>query len=274
MTSQQPANQRVTIAEGHYLTRQGDEGDRAWLIEDGTLEVLLTTADGTRKLGVIGKGAVVGEMALIDGAPRSASVVATSTVRAVELSRVAFRQMLDRCEPLAYYLLTSLIAAIRRSYGLKEMGDANTDFGIRSVKSPQKILDRRSFEKNHVFFRQGERGNAAYLIQSGGVAIVRKGDNGETTVLARLGPGRIFGELALLSGRPRAASAIAEQTTICEVITRESFSKAVMSLPPILRAIIRIYVEQLGGPMTLRPALGVTKTADDKQDADAGGQSA
>lgn len=271
MTSQQPANQRVTIPEGCYLTRQGDEGDRAWLIEDGALEVLLTTTDGTRKLGVIGKGAVVGEMSLIDGAPRSASVVATTDVRAIELSRVAFRQMLERCEPLAYYLLTSLIAAIRRSYGLKEYGEAHTDFGIRSVKSPQKILDRRSFEKGQVFFKQGDRGVAAYLIQSGSVVIVKKGADGENIVLAHLGPGRIFGELALLSGRPRAAAAVAEQTTICEVITRDNFSKAVMSLPPILRAIIRIYVEQLSGSMTLRPAMGVTKADEDKQEAGAGG---
>jgi hypothetical protein len=48
----------------------------------------------------------------------------------------------------------------------------------------------------------------------------------------------------------------------------------VMSLPPILRAIIRIYVEQLSGSTSPRPAMGVTKTADDKQDADAGGQPA
>lgn len=253
MTNEQPASQRVTLPVGHYLTRQGENGDRAWLIEDGKLEVLLTTVDGTRKLGIIGKGAVVGEMSLIDGAPRSASVVALTAVRAVELSRAAFRQMVERCEPLAYYLLTSLIAAIRRSYGLKEYGEAHTDFGIRSVKSPQKILDRRSFEKGHVFFKQGDRGAAAYLIQSGGVAIVKKGDDGESTVLARLGPGRIFGELALLSGRPRAAAAVAEQTVICEVITRDNFAKAVMSLPPILRAIIRIYVEQLSGGLTPRP---------------------
>lgn len=236
---------RVTFPAGHFLIRQGEAGDRAWLIEDGRLEVTLDTTDGQRKLGVISKGAMVGEMALIDGAPRSANVVTLSDVRAVELSRAAFRQMVDRCEPLAYYLLTTLIATIRRSYGLKEYRESDGNFNIRSVKNPLKILDRRSFEKGYVFFRQGDAGSSAYLIQSGSVVINRAEKDGEPEALAHLGPGRIFGELALLGGTPRAATAVAEQNTICEIISRENFAQVVMNLPPVLRAIIRIYVQQL-----------------------------
>lgn len=243
---------RVVFPAGSFLTRQGEPGDRAWLIESGALEATLDTLDGRRKLGSIGRGAVVGEMALIDGAPRSANVQATSEVHAVELSRAAFKQMIDRCEPLAYYLLTTLIAAIRRSYGLKEYGENESNFNIRSVKNPQKILDRRSFEQGYVFFRQGDAGVAAYLIQSGAVTITRgESAGGESTggpvVVARLGPGRIFGELALLGDRPRAATATAEQNTICEIISQENFAQVVMALPPVLRAIIRIYVQQLSG---------------------------
>lgn len=238
-------NAGVVFPAGHYLTRQGEVGQHAWLIEDGRLEVILDGVDGPRKLGVIGKGAVVGEMALIDGAPRSAGVRALTQVRCIELSRSAFKQMIECCEPLAYYLLCTLIAAIRRSYGSKELHDADSDFSIRSVKNPHKILDRRSFEAGYVFFRQGDPGASAYLIQSGSVVIRRTGDDGETGVLAHLGPGRMFGELALLGDRPRGADAVAEQPTTCEIISRDNFDRAVASMPPILKAIMRIYVQQL-----------------------------
>lgn len=245
--SDRAKNAGVVFPAGHYLMRQGEIGRHAWLIEDGRLEVILDGLDGRRRLGVIGKGAVVGEMALIDGAPRSAGVRALTEVRCIELSRDTFKQMIDRCEPLAYYLLSTLIAAIRRSYGSKELREADSDFSIRSVKSPDKILHRRSFEAGYVFFRQGEPGTAAYLIQSGSVVIHRTDDDGKSSVLARLGPGRMFGELALLGDRPRGADAVAEQTTTCEIISRESFDRAVASMPPILKAIMRIYVQQLSG---------------------------
>ena len=56
---------------------------------------------------------------------------------------------------------------------------------------------------------------------------------------------RIFGELALIKDAPRLAGAVALERTVCEVIRKELFDGVIQSMPPILRALTKIYVTQL-----------------------------
>ena len=235
---------RLEFPEGYDLIRQGDLGDQAWLVERGTLEVIQMTPQGVRSLAMIGPGAIVGEMALIDQGLRTASVVARSDITCVELSREVFEQLMRQCQPLAAYLLQSVVAASRRAYGLPQEERESGGSEIRSVRSNDKILDRRVYAEGHRFFNQGDPATSAYLIQSGRVAIRRTVDN-RVEELAQLGPGRIFGELALINATPRAASAVAVERTVCEVIRKELFDGVIASMPPILRALTKIYVTQL-----------------------------
>ncbi|MFP5514228.1 MAG: cyclic nucleotide-binding domain-containing protein [Alphaproteobacteria bacterium] len=236
---------RYTIGPGLVMMRQGERADRAWLIESGELEVLLTTPDGgTRRLGVVGKGAVVGEMALIDDGERSATVRSLTEVVCVEVTRDAFRGLLKRSPPLASYLLQSLIAAIRRDYGLPPTERFGNAVDFRSTNSFQKVVDRRMIREGHVFFSPNEPVNAAYLIQSGRVALrPGRGTLGED--IATFGPGSLFGEIYLLTGRLPDVSAVAVAGGICEVIDKRSFEDAVMAMPPILKSLTRIYISQL-----------------------------
>ncbi|AWK88935.1 cyclic nucleotide-binding domain-containing protein [Azospirillum thermophilum] len=237
----------VRIPAGLVLVHQGRHGDRAWLVEEGELEVLLERPDGLKRIGTLGPNSIVGEMALIDDGVRSASVRAVTDVHARELTREAFRAQLEKCPPLARYLLESLIAAIRRSYGLPQPERQEGGPEFNTATSFQTVVERRSFRPGHVFFRQDDAATAAYLIQSGRVAI-RRDDGTGSRDLGLLGPGRIFGELALLTDRPRAATATAEEQTVCEIIRKESFASAMAAMPKILQALARHYVEQLAAP--------------------------
>lgn len=236
---------RFTIGAGIVMMRQGERADRAWLIESGELEVLLATPDGgTRRLGVVGKGAVVGEMALIDDGERSATVRSLTEVVCVEVTRDAFRGLLKRSPPLASYLLQSLIAAIRRDYGLPPTARFGNPVDFRSTNSFQKVVDRRMIREGHVFFGPNEPVNAAYLIQSGRVALrPGRGTLGED--ITTFGPGSLFGEIYLLTGRLPDVTAVAVAGGICEVIDKRSFDDAVTAMPPILKSLTRIYISQL-----------------------------
>lgn len=234
----------LEFPEGYELIRQGDLGDQAWLVENGKLEVVQTTPEGVRSLAIIGRGAIVGEMALIDHGLRSASVFARTDVSCIELSRAMFEQLIRQCQPLASYLLESLVAAIRRVYGLPQDERAFGSSEIRSMRNNEKILDRRVYCEGYRFFSQGDPGVSAYLVQTGLVAIRRTVGTHEEE-LAQLGTGRIFGELALLQSAPRLASAVALDRTVCEVIRKDQFDKVIASMPPILRALTKIYMTQL-----------------------------
>jgi cAMP-dependent protein kinase regulator len=236
--------ERKNFAAGSILIRQNEHGDRAWLIQNGKLEIVRIKPETkeVQRLSVIGAGALVGEMALIDPGPRSAHVRCLTDVVTVEVTGADLERMMQQSKPLAAYLLKSLVGAIRGAYGLPAPIPSEAKApDIRSQRSTQAILDRRVFRADYVFFKEDDRGDVAYLIQGGSVSI-RKNDK----ELVVLGPSRIFGELAMLRNEPRAATAVAVTPMTCELIRKIDFDAAVATMPPILRTITQSYVERLG----------------------------
>lgn len=99
----------VDLAAGETAVRQGDPGDALYVVEGGTLEV---KQDG-RKLKEVGRGAVFGEMALLDGSPRSASVVALTAARLLRIPRAEFDALLDEYPAIARGIIRTLILHLR-----------------------------------------------------------------------------------------------------------------------------------------------------------------
>jgi CRP-like cAMP-binding protein len=89
---------------GEILIVEGSVGDSMLVIAKGELDV----SRGELNLAHLSDGAVVGEMALLDPAPRSASVIASSSGKAYELERDTFMAMLDAGDPNALALLRLL----------------------------------------------------------------------------------------------------------------------------------------------------------------------
>src|SRR6476620_12392690 len=88
------------------------------------------------------------------------------------------------------------------------------DEALRDVVSR---LRRRHFRRNEVIFHQGDSGDSLHVVASGAVKIVLPSAEGEEAIIATLRPGDFFGELALLDGAPRSATAVALDA--CETLT-------------------------------------------------------
>ena len=79
----------------------------------------------------------------------------------------------------------------------------------------------RRFRRGEVIFHLGDPGDALFVIVTGDVKISLPSETGEEAILATLGPGEVFGELALLDGAPRSASATALSATEIVVLPRD-----------------------------------------------------
>ncbi len=82
-------------------------------------------------------------------------------------------------------------------------------------------LRRRRFRRGEVIFHQGDPGDALHVVASGAVKIILPSAEGEEAIIATLRPGDFFGELSLLDGAPRSASAAALEPTETLVLPRE-----------------------------------------------------
>lgn len=92
----------------------------------------------------------------------------------------------------------------------------------RELKTVDALLHQRNFIRDEVIFDQGEEGQALYIIESGLVLICRQGQPAAGRI-AELGPGRLFGELALLDNSPRVAQARAAENCTLAVLFRADF---------------------------------------------------
>jgi len=101
----------VRLKADEVLFLAGDAGDGCYRVEDGLLKVTMVSRAGTERiLAFLGSGAIVGELSLIDGLPRSASVVAVRPAQLSFLSRAAFEEFANK-NPEVYRSLLTLIAA-------------------------------------------------------------------------------------------------------------------------------------------------------------------
>jgi len=104
---------RRVFFKGDMVVKEGEEGLRAYLIEQGSVEVFRTVGGRRVVIGKRGKGNVLGEMALIDSALRVASAVATEKTTCVVISRAEFERLVIRTSPLMKGLLRVLVANVR-----------------------------------------------------------------------------------------------------------------------------------------------------------------
>ena len=108
--------QWTELRSGDTLFREGDAADALYVLVSGRLRVLVKGESGQDSLvAEIGRGEAVGEMALLTGGPRSATVVAVRDSRLVRLSQAAFERIVQRC-PRAMLLVTRrLVQRLQRT---------------------------------------------------------------------------------------------------------------------------------------------------------------
>ena len=108
----------------------------------------------------------------------------------------------------------------------------------------------REYHAGDVLFREGESGEVMFVVQSGAVRITKE-IGGDAKVLAVLGPGEFLGEMAILNGKPRTATATVVDTTRCLVIEARTLEAMVAKNAEIALRLIKKLAKRLDSADTL-----------------------
>ncbi len=137
-----------TFGRGQYLWYQGDEGDRLLVVVSGLLKVVLSSPQGDEVvLTTLGRADTVGELAILDGSPRSAAVIAVEPTTVLVLTRPTVVGLMTRHPAVLDGMLRSLGALVRRLSD--QAGDLmHLDLGGRLAKvflrlAEEHVLTRR-----------------------------------------------------------------------------------------------------------------------------------
>jgi len=105
-------------------------------------------------------------------------------------------------------------------------------------------VERLNVKKDTFVFREGDQGDAAYVVDLGAIAIVKAID-GEAMRLATVRQGGMFGEMAILDVSPRMAGAQAIEDTTLIVVPRHAIESKLGKSDPSLRTVFRVLVQNL-----------------------------
>ena len=211
------ALKKMQFAPGTEIITQGDEGDYFYVIESGRVDFYV---NGT-KVNTASDGSSFGELALMYNSPRAATAVAESDVTCWALDRATFRRILLEGTFNRRIMYEDFLKDVKVLSGLTH-------------QERSKLADALSTEIYHAgdkIVTEGETGDKFYLIESGTCEISKK-DEG---VIATIGKGKYFGEVALLNDLPRQATVTAKDTVIVATLGKSGFTRLLGPALDVLR---------------------------------------
>lgn len=108
-------------------------------------------------------------------------------------------------------------------------------------------VTHRRFRKGDIIFQREDEGQAIFIVESGSVRVYFPGSQGSDLTLAVFGPGDFFGEMSLLDGRPRSASAAATADTLAITLERSDFLALLTSRPKAALSVLEVVSRRLRG---------------------------
>ncbi len=219
------------VAPGAQLLIEGKPGDTLLIVASGHV----TVSKGGAELAKLGPGSVIGEMALITGAPRSATVTAAEEVEIFELSRADVTALAKQkpaiAEELVEYCRKRLIGNLVRTSPLFTKFDESTRYLLVDR------FQRRGYRAGDAIIKQGKTGEGLFVLATGEVEVSVAGDTGDAVVVASLRPGDVFGEISLLKHQPTNATVRAREGVGALFLPRDEF-QAVLDGHPEVRAFL------------------------------------
>jgi len=213
------AFQELTLKEGEEATTQGDVGNKFFVIEEGTLVVLVSHYQGKPPVpyGELSRGESFGELSLMYNTPRAATVQATCDCKLWCIDRGHFRaiQLHHKMKRKNIY----------ENYLRKVPNLSSLTSG--EISRLAEAVEEEEFETDACIIREGEVGNIFYIIASGSVEYRKRGEG----IVGEGKAGDFFGHKALLTEETRAATVFARNgPVLCLTMGRNDFVNLLGSL--------------------------------------------
>jgi CRP-like cAMP-binding protein len=265
--------------KGEVIVKEGDIGDSFFRLIEGKASVYADWDKKDQepfRIALLETGEYFGEMAIIEAYPRNATIVAVGNVRVIEIPKddltTYFRENPDQILVLMKHL-GNRIKAMTNDYNeakvlLKEVRDAEASkkkslfsrikkhvdmyesskdtiapppgaeviAGVFENITDEGSGDIRGYDTNTIIYEEGTTGNCMFILRNGAVGMYDKNRD----LISELKPVSLFGEMGMLTGDPREATAVAEtDDTYVEVITPDYLEAIFNACPVKIELILR-----------------------------------
>ncbi len=222
----------------------GDSGDSLYLIGMGVVRLEAVLDNGQRRaFSRLGEGDFFGEHAFMGRRQHHDAAVAETDVTVLVINRKTFDEWVQR-----YPNIQAVVEDFYTRRVLARVLAITPVFEGVPPEARMALADRfelQSFPKGTEIVQEGDKGDSFFLIRSGEVHIFTSDmkDKAKKIDLGHMGVGSFFGEVALLTDKPRTATVVAVNDVELMVLTREAFT-AIVEKYPSVRKVVEAYQRQ------------------------------
>jgi CRP-like cAMP-binding protein len=232
------------VKDDQALVDEGSVGNEAFIVARGELDVSkksMKPGGAPLALARLGNGALFGEMALLSSAPRTATVTACRPSVVLAGSKSA----LDRVAAKA-----PEVGRVFAEFCRRRMLDnlVRTNFILKSASPSERpaLIERfmvRQFNQGERIIAQGSPPDGLHIVALGEVDVLHN-DGQEPTLVAKLGPGEVVGEVALILRRPAITDVVAHHPTVTLFLQSDRFLGLARAHPKIFVELYELAVHR------------------------------
>jgi CRP-like cAMP-binding protein len=238
----------LSVKAGERLIHQGERGDRLFLILSGELQVVDDRdRDRPIRLAQEGPGEVVGEISLLTGEVRTASVCASKDSELLSLSRAALDDLAressehydELVEAMQLRAEKSRMQLVVRRTSLFQGLDEDV---LQDLEAEMELVTLAS---GATLVREGEPSDALFVVIGGRLRVVSSAGDGDETTLVEISRGQTVGEIGIITGEPRTATIVATRDSLLARLPADGFYRLLEKHP-------RAIMERFTGPVVSR----------------------
>jgi CRP-like cAMP-binding protein len=231
------------VEKGEAVLREGEEGTSFYVVASGKLAVTKRddATGGTIPLAHLASGDFFGEMALLSGANRAATVTAEEEAEVLEFRADVLLDIAGRHPHVAQ--------SLRRFYRQRLLANAMAVSPIfRPFQRGERklIMERfraREVAEGETVIREGEPSDGLYVVLEGAVDVVKR-STGQSVAVSHLREGDLFGEMSCLRKAPASASVVVRRPGTLLRLPRKEFDELVVTYPQILELVSTLSEER------------------------------
>jgi len=221
-------------SRGAFICKEGDPGDSIFIISRGKVGIFRQSASGEKiPLNALQEGDFFGEFAFFSNSRRQATVETLEDTEILEIKKKDLQEIIEEFPSVSEVLL--------KFYKERVLDNLLVTSALFKSFAPQerkKLLDKftlKEFPVEATVLEEGSPGDSLYIIKKGEVEVFTTDVQGATVVLARLQEGDFFGEISLLTGKPRTASVKVLQPVELMRLAKNDFDQIIKNHPEVLK---------------------------------------
>jgi predicted acylesterase/phospholipase RssA/CRP-like cAMP-binding protein len=249
--------ERVHLPQGQTLFGQGEPADCLYILVQGRLGVRIENPDGS--VMVIDElerpFSTVGEMALLTRQVHVATVYALADADLFKCSKKAAKRLAEIDPPGLVRFVKAIALRLQRTQLVGVLADLFGELDAAAIVDLQAELEWHQLSHGETLFRQGDPGDAMYIVINGRLRVVATSPEGsDERIVGEVGSGEIVGEFSFLTDEAHSATAYAIRETNLVKLTKPIFTGLLERYPQAMMQIARTIIVRQRTSIRVSPA--------------------